>query len=179
MLSRTKKMLFALALVFIAPGVLAIIFYLNPSWLGEASMNKGTLLAPPQKLALLPETKEKWHLTVWCPAGCDARCLSLLDEMARVRLALGRRLYQVDLWLLQKEDTAQCTKDVAEMLKTQAIEARYLSAQEQQDLTPFQDEPRVFLADPEQYLILQYEARGAAQDVFQDLKRLLNTREQA
>jgi hypothetical protein len=184
-LMRSKKVLIALFLVFLAPGVLAIIFYLNPSWLGGLPTNKGLMIRPSVKLACLNSNlnsnsnEEKWHMAVWCPKGCDTGCLQTLDEMARVRLALGRRLYQVDLWVLQGQTGVMCKQDIANALKAQDVKTRVLTRDEQAAVSLLQNQPKVFLADPDHYLVLEYEALGKASDVFQDLKRLLNTREQA
>ncbi len=182
-LMQNKKVFMALFLVFLAPGILAIIFYLNPSWLGGLPTNKGRMIRPSVKFAYLDEAKEKnkekWHMAVWCPNGCDTTCLQALDEMARVRLALGRRLYQVDLWFLPSQAGMMCKPDIAKALKAQAVKTRVLSINEQVAVPLLQNREKVFLADPDDYLVLEYEGLGKAKDVFQDLKRLLNTREQA
>ncbi|MCH9756417.1 MAG: hypothetical protein K0U37_04390 [Gammaproteobacteria bacterium] len=177
---RRKKILIALLLVFVAPGILAVLFYMNPSWLGGLPTNKGLLIRPPVELSYLDAASEdKWHLTVWCPKGCDTSCLQSLDEMARVRLALGRRLYQVDLWLLEGEEGGRCDQHTVEALVKEDVKSRVLLAKEQATVPLLQDIPKVFLADPKKYLVLEYAMTGKAADVFQDLKRLLNTREQA
>ena len=177
---RNKKILMALLLVFVAPGVLAIIFYANPSWLGGLPTNKGLLISSPVQAAFLDaSSKDKWHLAVWCPKGCDAPCLHTLDDMARVRLALGRRLYQVDLWLLQGGQGAACNQEMIQAFKKEDVRAHVLSAEEQASVSLFNDDGKVFLADPKQYIVFEYAASGKASDVFQDLKRLLNTKEQA
>ncbi|MCH9689775.1 MAG: hypothetical protein K0U24_03285 [Gammaproteobacteria bacterium] len=180
-LTRRKKILSVLLLVFLAPGILAIIFYLNPSWLGGLPTNRGELIRPPVQLPYLSEStsEDKWHLTVWCPKGCDATCLHALDDMARVRLALGRRLYHVDLWVLQGEQGTRCSKEIVSAFKKEDVRTRVLTADEQESVHLLQDNTRVFLADPKHYLVLGYSAINASKDVFQDLKRLLNTREQA
>ena len=176
-----KKVLMALLLVFMAPGVLAIMFYMHPSWLGGLPTNKGQLIRPAMKLDVLENQKvgDTWELLVWCPAGCDKTCLNILDEMARVRLALGRRLYQVNVWMLQEAASTMCSNEIAGELAEAAIKIHVLSTTEQQSVPILQAIPKVFLADPHHYLVLEYGAKGASQGIFQDLKRLLNTREQA
>ncbi|MDF1645998.1 MAG: hypothetical protein P1U61_03310 [Legionellaceae bacterium] len=177
---RNKKVLMALFFVFLAPGILAIIFYMNPSWLGGLPTNKGLLVRPSEQLSCLDTSSEdKWHLTVWCPKGCDKACLHTLDDMARVRLALGRRLYQVDLWLLQGTEGVRCPQDIKQALKVEAVKSQVLSQQEQEAVSHLQNQAKVFLVDPNKYLVLEYAATDQAADVFQDLKRLLNTKEQA
>lgn len=169
----------ALLLVFMAPGILAVVFYFNPAWLSGLPTNKGQLMHATKPLNILNNATDKWHLVVWCPSGCDNDCLKALDEMARVRLALGRRLYDVDLWQLLGEKQVACDKVPADFLKKNAIKSRLLSKAEQAEHVIFQAGAKVFLVDPNQYVVLQYGAENKPADVFQDLKRLLNTREQA
>lgn len=165
--------------------MLAILFYMNPTWLGGLPTNKGQLIRPAVKLDALAnktkKTEDMWHLAVWCPAGCDTACLNTVDEMARVRLALGRRLYQVDVWMLQPASTpgAMCSKNITDAFAEAAVKTRVLSASEQAAVPILQTIPKIFLADSNQYLVLEYAAKGESQGVFQDLKRLMNTREQA
>jgi hypothetical protein len=182
-LMKRKKILLALLLVFLAPGALAILFYMNPSWLGGLPTNKGQLIRPAIQLDGLvnPKTADMWHLVVWCPAGCDTACLNTVDDMARVRLALGRRLYQVDVWMFQPETGAMCAKNIVGALTEAAVKTQVLSASEQEavSILKTQTASKIFLADPSQYVVLEYAAKGEKQGVFQDLKRLMNTREQA
>lgn len=170
----------ALALVFAAPGFLAIAFYLNPSWLSALPTNRGAFIQPPAQLNVFGDAEDKWRLTLWCPAGCeDTACLNTLDELARVRLALGRRLYQVDLWFLQGEKSKACTQADVQALASHDVHVKTLSTEQQADVPVLQDEATVFMVDPEQYFVLQYASSQPSKDVFQDLKRLINTREQA
>ncbi len=179
-LKRNKKVFTALLLVFMAPGILALLFYMNPGWLSGLPTNKGLMLHPPVSATFLDSaSKEKWHMVVWCPQGCDESCLQSLDEMARTRLALGRQLYRVDLWLLQGKSGLVCNKKMAEALKTEAVRTYTLSEADQKNVPLLQELPKVFLADPKQYFVLEYGALGKARDVFQDLKRLLSSGEQA
>ncbi|MDX2346342.1 MAG: hypothetical protein QNK11_05690 [Legionella sp.] len=178
---RSKKTLIALLLVFIAPGVLAVLFYMNPNWLAGLPTNKGVFIRPAVKLSSLGgdvADKDKWHLVVWCPKGCGAACLDAVDEMARVRLALGRRLYQVDLWVLQGQTGVICNQDIAKAFKAKAIKTRALSSDEQLAVSVLDDKPKIFLADPNQYLVFEYTEKNKPNDVFQDLKRLLSAQEQ-
>ena len=91
--------LLILGLMFLAPGVAAYLFYQHPNWLGSSRVNKGILLNPPLHLPSLGH-ESKWKILFWSPGPCDAVCLQQLDTLARVRLALGRQFYNIELWLL-------------------------------------------------------------------------------
>ncbi|MDF1677105.1 MAG: hypothetical protein P1U32_00210 [Legionellaceae bacterium] len=175
-----KKVLFALFLVFLAPGMLAILFYMHPDWLSGLPTNKGILIQPATQVSFLEQdSKDKWHLAVWCPRGCDETCLATLDKMARVRLALGRRLYQVDLWYLQGHAGKTCGKTSEVALTSGGVKSHILSTEEESRVPVLSNQAKVLLIDPNDYLVLEYPVDGKPEDVFQDLKRLLNTREQA
>ena len=88
-LNRNSFVLLLLAILFVAPGIVAYFVYTHPQWLGMATTNKGELIKSPQILDKLGSEK-KWRLIVWSPEGCDATCIQQVDKLARIRLALGR-----------------------------------------------------------------------------------------
>jgi hypothetical protein len=176
---RNKRVLMALLLVFSAPGVFALLFYMHPTWLGELPTNKGSFVTPSVQFPELGDADDTWKIVVWCPSGCNTTCLKNVDDLARVRLALGRRLYQVSLWLVQGDDGRMCTREEEHMLKTHDVHARTLLARMRLNVPVLQDKASVFLVDPKQHAVLQYQGVNVPKDVFQDLKRLLNRQEQA
>lgn len=170
-----KKTLILLCFVFMAPGILAFVFYNYPHLLRGMPTNRGKLIQPPIKITL-PEvalTTDKWHVLVWCHEGCDSQCLTILDEMARVRLALGRRLYQVDLWLLENQNQPRCASSTLKTLSQVAVHHAVVSP----NIMLFQAQTKIYLMDPNHFVVLEYQPRGKPSDVFQDLKHLLNTQE--
>ena len=179
--TRTKWVLLALVLLFAAPGFLALVFYKHPAWLAALPTNKGEFIRPAVPLKVLDNPKEKWSMVLWCPAGCDTACAKAFDQLARTRLALGRRLYQVDLWLLQAANTTVCSPGVKQAFDAQDVNLRTLSIDEQTKLALLQQKDmKIFLADPDNYAVLQYSPiKNKPEDVFHDLKRLLSSREQA
>ena len=100
---RNYIVLLLMLALFIAPGLSAYLFYNHLTWLGAAKTNKGELLNPPILLTKLG-MDAKWRLILWSPTGCAQECIQQLDKLARIRLALGRRLYQVDSLLLLSGD---------------------------------------------------------------------------
>jgi len=178
-LTRTKWVLLALVLLFAAPGLSALMFYKHPEWLAALPTNKGEFIQPAVPLELLDNPKEKWRMSLWCPAGCQATCLQAFDQLARTRLALGRRLYQVDVWMLQPENTAQCSPEVKQAFDQQDVHVRTVSLDEHSQLALLQNEMKTFLVDPQNYMVLHYSQSNKPQDIFQDLKRLLSSKEQS
>jgi len=177
--TRTKWILLVLVLLFAAPGFLALIFYKNPGWLAALPTNKGEFIHPVMPLSLLDNPKQKWGMVLWCPAGCDVSCVKTFDQLARTRLALGRRLYQVDLWLLQAANMPLCSSDVKQAFDKQDVNLRTMSLDEQNKVSLLQHDMKIFLTDPDNYMVLQYTLMNKPEDVFHDLKRLLSSREQS
>lgn len=178
-LNRTKWVLLALVLLFAAPGLLALVFYKHPAWLAALPTNKGEFIRPAMPLKILDNPKDKWSMVLWCPAGCDTTCVKTFDQLARTRLALGRRLYQVDLWLLQAANTSVCSAEAKQAFEKQDVNLRTVSVDEKNEAVLLQQDMKIFLVDPDNYMVLQYSPMNKPEDVFHDLKRLLSSREQA
>lgn len=168
-----KRVLIALALMFAAPAPIAYLFYKHPQWLGSQT-NKGELLKPAVSFAAI-DNREKWHLLLWNPGVCESICSQQLDKLARVRLALGRRLYEVEQWLVINETDPALSPALMNALHEQDIHILRLN-QAQREASPLlPGEGRVFIADPNNYLILSYGLTAKSEDMYHDLKQLLST----
>ncbi|WP_454782977.1 hypothetical protein [Legionella sp. WA2022007384] len=167
-----------LVVIFVTPGVAAYLFYQHPSWLGATRVNKGTLLNPPIMVNAL-EGKSKWRIVFWSPEACDQVCMKQLDLLARIRLALGRKLYQVDQWLLLSDKAPSLSPEQQTYLKEIDFKVAKLSAAEVVTKDALLSETNVFIADPGNYLILSYTSQVNPNDVYKDLKLLLNTTEKS
>ena len=168
--------LLLLASMFAAPGIAAYVFYQHPAWLGSAKVNKGTLLNPPVALSSL-DNQSKWRIVFWSPALCDEACLKQLDMLARIRLALGRKLYQVDQWLILGDETAPLSDEVKAILKERDFHVTQLPLNEKEKLTTLSPAPKIFIVNPDNYLVLSYQSQVNPDDIYKDLKLLLNTTE--
>jgi hypothetical protein len=167
------SMLLFLALIFALPGMAAYFFYLHPTYLGAARVNQGTLLQPilPLKTQALPG----WQVVFWSPDTCDTACLKQLDTLARVRLALGRRSYEVQLILLLGKESKPLQQGMQDVLKTRAIGIEKVNPEVQQSLQNLSSGPRIFIANPEHAAILSYADNCSPKAVYLDLQRLLTT----
>ena len=169
--------LLLLATMFAAPGVTAYLFYQHPTWLGSSKINKGTLLSPPISLSHFG-SKSKWRLLLISPDGCKKDCLEQLNMLARVRLALGRKLYQVDEWLVLDDKSSVLADEIKPLLKEQDINVTTLNTADMAKLSALPADARVFIANPDNFLILSYQTGGSPDDIYKDLKLLLSTTEQ-
>ncbi|MFC3909226.1 hypothetical protein ACFORL_09095 [Legionella dresdenensis] len=169
-INRNYIALLALALVFAAPGIAAWLFYTHPQWLTATATNKGTLINPPQHLVELAG-KSKWRLILWNPGPCEESCKSQLDKLARIRLALGRRLYDINQALATGTDQ-QLPVDLMKQLNEMGINVLFLH---QENYTSLNNSPRVFIANPDNYLVLSYSVDAKPGDIFHDIKLLLGS----
>lgn len=174
MVKRNYMVLLILAVVFSLPGLAAYEFYKHPQWLGASFVNKGKLLNPPELLAKLNGTP-KWRLILWNPDKCEQSCLKQIDKLARIRLALGRRLYEVDELLVIDKQTYTSSQELINNLKAHDINVFVISDNERKKQILLTEKPQVFIANPDDYLVLAYELDTKPADIFHDLQQLLRT----
>ncbi len=168
--------LLLLAILFAAPGLAAYLFYQHPTWLSAAKVNKGTLLNPPIELSSL-NSQSKWQIIFWSPESCDQACLKQLDVLARVRLALGRKLYSVDQLLILGDNNSSMTDEVRKIVQERDFHPLQLTVEDRTKLEDLSPEAKVFIANPDNFLVMSYQSGVNPDDVYKDIKLLLNTTE--
>ncbi len=140
---KQRFIILILAILFAAPGLLALVLFKHPQWLSLSTTNQGELLQPPVRLAKF--AKKHWHLVLWYPAECGQTCRALQDKLAAIRLALGRNFYEVNVDVLSvAEPSPLLTK-----------------------------QPRLFIADRDSYFVLSYPTTATSDAIFHDIKQLL------
>lgn len=164
-----------IGLIFFAPGIVAYYVFQHPEWLNNTTTNKGQLVRPALWVETLPKN-EHWSVILWQPQSCEIECQKQIDQLGRIRLALGRRLYAVDQWLITPEMLLSTI--VKEQMEEQKVHWLTLK-----DIAPslkqvFGNKPQIFLANPNNYLILSYEQPLHGEYLFQDLQKLLKIAEQ-
>ncbi|MDP3704753.1 MAG: hypothetical protein Q8R24_02435 [Legionellaceae bacterium] len=188
-LRRHSIVLMAMVILFAAPGLFAYVFFHHPTWLGASPTNRGVLLTPPSLLTSMDQSK-KWRLILWNPRAladkpvgaekntpriaCDSKCMHHMDELARVRLALGRRLYHVDTYLVLDENVTPLSAAELNVLRDQDSHVLVLSAHDQSDRMILGKKPAIYVVSPENYVILKYAMVSQPDDIFHDIKQLVN-----
>ena len=168
-MKRTTVIINLLIVLFAAPGVIAYLVYLHPEWI-SARTNHGHLLQPPPKLDAFSRG-EKWQLLYWSPQPCAQACLQRIDELAKLRLALGRRLYYVDLVLASQTPLIDVSQETQDLLHTVDGKIVQLSGEDAEKLGV---QPAIYLVNPERYVVLAYSSDQAAKDIFQDLQKMVH-----
>lgn len=167
-------LLLLLACLFAAPGWFAYLLYTHPLWrAGVATTNKGVLIQKPYRLQSWP-SNAKWRLVLWYPFPCHKSCKRQLDQLARIRVALGRRLYEVDGVLLQTDSVRTISSDVISFLQANGLERLLLSDATMAAFSERYPAAQWFIANPAGELVLLYPFKTKPDDVFHDIKQLLS-----
>lgn len=165
--------LLLLAVLFAAPGITAYFVYQHPQWLSSSKVNHGTLMTPPVPLSLFDKST-KWRMVYWNHGACAKPCLEQLDKLARIRLALGRKLYLVDQWLIV-DNLQDLSESVKKFLKERDFHLAQLVTADASKIQSLNK--KIFIANPDNYLVLSYPASVQPDDIYKDLKLLLSTNE--
>lgn len=171
---RNYIILLILSVVFAAPGLSAYLFYAHPTWLHQEKTNRGEWLDPSIKLTKLHLESSKWAIVMWQPHSCDRQCIEKLNQLARVRLALGRRLYSIQLILLLNQDASEPSNRFKEILEDRDIQIVQLAHDDKKTERDLGLDGKVYIASPNHDLILAYASTANPGDVYHDIQKLLN-----
>jgi len=166
---RTKLLL--LALVFVAPFVLAWLAW-RFEWATGSTSNYGELIMPARPVdgAPLEALRGKWVLVSFDAAPCDAYCERKLYFMRQVRRALGDDEARIArLWLLT-DATSPSEKLLAAIEGTQVAPAGALA-----ESFPAAGAPadHIYVVDPLGNLMMRYPRDPDPSRILKDLQRLL------
>lgn len=171
-LRRQSIVLIALVIVFAAPGLFAYIFFNHPTWLEATPTNRGLLLNSPRALTTMDHSK-KWRLVFWSPNACDASCVQAMDKLGRIRLALGRRLYHVDAYLVLDANTSTLSKSELKLLHDHDNHVLILPAHDEADRAILGNQSAFYIVSPENDVILSYSLSSQSDDIYHDIKQLV------
>lgn len=170
-MKRSAIVMSLLVILFTAPGLIAYIVYTHPQWM-RGRTNHGQLLQPPPLLTHAFQ-EGKWQLMYWAPNGCEQSCFQRMDELAKLRLALGRRLYYVNLVLATPATLTPVSQDLQANLEFLDGQWLQLNAEDTHVLSK---DAAIYLINPQRYVILAYSQQQAVKDIFQDLQKMVHDR---
>lgn len=154
--------LLGLACIFILPAPTAYWCYLHPAVCVGKPTNQGQLLSPPVRVSGLTALK-KWRLVYLAEVSCGATCFSALEQLAKVRLALGRRAYDLNVALVTQ---AALSTQAKAMLQDEGIELLH-------DFPKALEHAPVWIVNPDGFAVMSYVDANRTQDIFHDLQQLI------
>jgi hypothetical protein len=180
----SRRQLLVVGAIFLVPLAAALLLYYGSGWRPAATAH-GTLIEPPRVLSaagsVLPDGRPapanvfETHWSLVHPASaCDERTQALLEELARVRVALGKDATRVRRVLLhggQCADVAILSRaaDLLVLAATAPGGGAFLA-----QFPPAADgAPGIYVVDPHGNLMMSYPASGSARGLLKDLERLL------
>jgi len=182
---RGRRQFLLVASLFIVPLATAIVLYYSSAWRPAAGAH-GELIDPPRPLTVsglllrdgrpAPEDvfQGQWSLVHDAGAACDERTRALLDELARVRLALDKDTTRVRRVLLHRGscDAVEFLSRDADLLVLAAVGPAGKAFLSQ--FPPALEEGHgIYIVDPHGNLMMAYPAAGSARGLLKDLERLL------
>ena len=178
---RRRRHLLLVASLFVVPVVTAILLYHSVDWRPVVN-SRGTLIDPPRTLTVsslvladgtTPSAdafQGRWSVIRPVTGGCGASERALLEELARVRLALDKDADRVQRVLVHDGSCAEdALRDDTGDLRVFSAEAGFLA-----QFPPSVDGTSgIYVADPHGNLMMSYPASGSARGLLKDLERLL------
>lgn len=159
---RQRWVLSILAIIFLAPLLLARAVYHQPSWQPDSGLQHGELLDQTQ-LALSPVPADllhgHWTLLYRNEGPCEQSCHELLATLHRVRLAQDRAMRRVQRILVAPQAIAQSDSEPDLRIVTAANGSLPAG--------------QVYLVDPRGVPVLRYQPGFDPRGLIKDLQRLL------
>src|SRR5687767_15630621 len=180
-----RRRFLAVASIFIVPLAAAVLLYYSGGWRPAINAH-GTLIDPPRPLDVAglarpdgrPASAEiflrRWSLVHPIGAACDERTRAILDELARVRLALDKDAGRVQRVLVHGGDceAIEPAAGAADLLVLAAPGAAGDAFLRQFPPT-MGGAAGIYIVDPQGKLMMSYPATGSARGLLKDLERLL------
>ena len=182
-IKKGKLSLILLAAFFALPYLVVFIYQAYPELSIKTGMsNKGHLFSPVNSLEQvatdeLNALKGKWTIIYISDESCDQECFNQHYTMRQVRLASGKRRYQIqrlNLVISDKIDTAY-----QELLKQFPNEKQIMLnfnmkiLQQFDDLSVEEQTGKIYLMDPFLNIVLRYPEQTNPKDLLHDINKLI------
>jgi len=182
---RGRRQFLLVASIFFVPLATAALLYYSSGWRPAVGAH-GELVNPPRRIEVAglmrrdgsPAPQDafegKWSLVHDAGAACGERTRELLDELARVRLALDKDMDRVRRVLLHQGscDSIQLLSRDSDLVVLAAVgpAGQGFLAQFPPALASGEG---IYIVDPLGNLMMAYPAGGSARGLLKDLERLL------
>lgn len=180
--SKNKLSIIALAVLFLAPVIIAIVMNSRLiDYSPDSFKNHGDFIQPPIKITdkeSLKPYEEFWTVIYSHKGGCNNDCLKMLDTLYRIRLTKGHKMKQVKLLILYPEESKLMIPEQYTSIEKQP----YLVTDEISNVLDnlskqsFNNGNGLYLLAPEGFLMMSYPLDFEPRDVIKDLGLLLRAR---
>jgi hypothetical protein len=170
-----------LALLFFGPVILAWLLVVL-GWYPEATTNQGRLVDPPKQLQTdgwrwedgtgfdSDWFKGRWSVLFLQQGDCGAACRSLLDKLARARLALDKDMTRVALLLGMAGDGNQPSNMPVRLLRLPPDQLGDLIS----EAPSRRPEQAIYVVDSDGFAMMSYPLPLKTEGLVEDLEQLLD-----
>ncbi len=156
-----------LLLLFVAPLFIALIIYINWNNMYFAECNKGIHVSPPFNLQLqahfdikdalihVDPTAKHWNAIYIAPIKCSKSCQQRKDNLAKMYEKLGHKHHNIDLFAIPSP--------LVKIYNNSRYQALLLK------------ENTLFITDPNNEVVMYYDANTTTARILKDLTKLLTT----
>lgn len=180
--SKNKLSIIALAALFLAPVIVAIVMNSNLiEYSPESFKNNGDFIQPPIKITgneNLKSYEDFWTVVYNHKDECADDCLKMLDTLYRIRLTKGHKMKQVKLLVLHPNSVSinipKQYNSIEQQSYAQSDELNTIL--EELSKQSFNNGNGLYLLAPEGFLMMSYPLDFEPRDVIKDLGLLLRAR---
>lgn len=176
-----------IAVVILAPLVVAVLLYVQPSWFAFGRSNHGRLVRPPVRISVpaLPRMfaasnlpadyfRGRWTLAYVGGAHCGADCREALYVTRQIRLGTGEDIRRVQRLYVVRADHS----DAAGFLRSAhpdltVVEATGAAGRRFAAQFTAVAKASIYLVDPQGLLMMTYPVKAKPLGLMQDLRHLL------
>lgn len=175
-MEKMKKNLWVLSIlivVFSIPWMIAYHLSKHPEWMKNLHpTNYGTWVKPELSWQEPIPNKRQWQLVLWQSKPCKLNCIKQLDLLGRVRLAMGRKVMLMNIWLYLPKDYP-LTKEQLANLNEHDILVAYADKKHQLLWNSTFSKQPIVLFSPENKALLMYNFNPEPKQIYHDFQRLI------
>ena len=166
-LSRYKTVLILL-MIFLLPLVIAFLISQHNTF---STTNYGHWAPHDMHWKFSKKSKTPWKLLLNINGQCDKSCINELDALGRVRLAMGRKAYDLSIYLILPE-LKYLDKELEQVLVTQGIQVEISQHPKDNRKNAFTNYP-IILVDAKDNAVLMYRFKFEPKKIFNDMNKLI------
>jgi len=169
-----RRLIFILlVMTFMLPLLGAYWLHRHPEMLGlERTTNYGRWVKAKIDFPQAIHAARPWKLVFWHPQACDDACFEHLNQLAKLRLAMGRKLYLLDI-CLYTDALFPLPPDELKRMQQNDIHWAYAGPKTTTKWNANFAASPIILFSPEGQALLMYPGDFSSKKMYNDLQRLM------